>query len=94
MSNLLQSEQSPPPPPPRFIATSAASNTKNRSKLLGKGLKGMDAATLNAEWLRRYDRALELDKWGQMEEARECYKKLRDYIDSTSAPHMCVAVLR
>ena len=48
----------------------------------------MDAATLNAEWLRRYDRALELDKWGQMEEARECYKKLRDYIDSTSAPYM------
>lgn len=50
--------------------------------------QAMDAATLNAEWLRRYDRALELDKWGQMEEARECYKKLRDYIDSTSAPHM------
>jgi hypothetical protein len=48
----------------------------------------MDAATLNAEWLRRYDRALELDKWGQMEEARDCYKKLRDYIDSTSAPFM------
>ena len=54
----------------------------------------MDAATLNAEWLRRYDRALELDKWGQTEEARECYKKLRDYIDSTSAPHMCVPELR
>ena len=50
----------------------------------------MDAATLNAEWLRRYDRALELDKWGQMEEARECYKKLREYIDTSGAPYMCV----